>query len=157
MIYETDLSTQQNTAQKNLWISGQNEDNLREKGDQPPTKSRQKKTCRLKLPKALRLLKRSEFSRVAKEGKRVIGRYLCIDWRPAKKGRLGISASVRYGSAPIRNRFKRLVREVYRQNYGSFSSFELNVIPRQCAKKARFLDIQNEIATLIKHSSAKGG
>ncbi|MBX7066903.1 MAG: ribonuclease P protein component [Parachlamydiales bacterium] len=86
-----------------------------------------------------------------REGKRLVGRFLCIDLRPAKKGRLGISASSKYGSAPERNRFKRLVREAYRQN--SLPSWEIHVVPRQCAKGAKFSDIQNEITTLIKCSA----
>ena len=139
MNYETDLSTQQNPAQKDFWISSQNENSGGAQSDQPAPQSGQKKTGRL--GKEYRLLKRREFLKVAKEGKRVVGRCLCIDCRPARRGRLGISASKKYGSAPERNRFKRLVREAYRLS--ELPSFELNVIPRQCAKQANFSDIQN--------------
>lgn len=150
MNYETDLSTQQNPAQKDFWIPGQNENEIRAQTDQQAPPSRQKKTCSLTLPKKLRLLRRGEFLRVSREGKRLVGRFLCIDYRPAKRGRLGISASNRYGSAPERNRFKRLIREAYRQSYSSLPPYELNIIPRQCAKKASCTNILDEIRSLLK-------
>lgn len=97
-----------------------------------------------------RLLKRRDFKRVSREGKRLIGRYLCIDCRPAPLSRLGISASTHYGSSPERNRFKRLVREAFRLNKAAFSQkLELNVIPRKFAKQAMLADIQNELLKLL--------
>lgn len=149
MNYETDLSTQQSATQKNFWISGEDEDLFREKNHQPPSESRKEKTRRLSLPKEKRLLKRGEFLRVSKMGKRIVGRYLCLDYRPARTGRLGISAPCRYGSAPERNRFKRLVREAYR-HLPSLPLFELNIVPRQCAKSANLSDIRDEMITLLK-------
>ncbi len=151
MNYETDLSAQQDASQKNLWISGQNVDPFRAQDHQSPPQSGQKETRRLRLPKSCRLLKKGEFFRVSKKGKRLVGRHLCIDYRPAKESRLGISASCRYGSAPERNRFKRLVREAYRHLREELPPFELNVIPRQCAKSARFGDIHKEILTLLQN------
>lgn len=148
MEYEENLSAQQDEKTKEMRVQSKNENDLRPQSHQPPPQSRQKKISRLKFCKESRLLKRRDFQRVSREGKRLVGRFLCIDWRPAKKGRLGISASGKFGSAPERNRFKRLVREAYRLS--SLPPFELNIIPRQCAKKAGLLDIQNEITTLIR-------
>lgn len=98
----------------------------------------------------MRLRSRGEFQRVVREGKRLVGKFLCVDYRPAKKLKLGISASSRYGSSPERNRFKRLVREAFRLNYASLPSFELNVIPRQCAKNAKVCEIREELTRLLK-------
>ncbi len=98
----------------------------------------------------MRLRSRRDFQRVAKEGKRLVGRYLCIDYRPAKLLKLGISASTRYGSAPERNRFKRLIREAFRLTYAALPSYELNVIPRQCAKEAKCGEIMAELSRLLK-------
>jgi ribonuclease P protein component len=104
----------------------------------------------LNFSKSMRLRSRREFQRVAKEGKRQVGRFLCVDCRPASKLKLGISASGRYGSSPERSRFKRLVREAFRVSYASLPPLELNVIPRQCAKTASCADIRDELLRLLK-------
>ena len=149
MDYEKNLSTQQDEKKEEVWLSSPNEDPIGAKGDQPTPQGGAEAPCRLNFPKGSRLLKRSDFFKVAKEGKRLVGRYLCLDYRPAKKGRLGISAPTRYGSSPERNRFKRLVREAYRQTYPRLPDFELNVIPRQCAKGANINQIRDEIVSLL--------
>lgn len=99
--------------------------------------------------KAMRLRTRREFQRVTKQGKRLVGRFLCLDVLPASKSRLGISASSRYGSAPERNRFKRLVREAFRQAYNTLPSLDLHIVPRQNAKKASCSDISEDISRLL--------
>lgn len=153
MNYEENISTKQDSTKKKIRLPRQNENHLRQKSHQQTPQSRQKKISRLRFAKTDRLLKRWEFSKVCREGKRLVGRFLCLDLRPAKKGRLGISASSKYGNAPERNRFKRLVREAYRMS--SLPCLEIHAIPRQCAKGAKFSDIHNEIAQLIKSSSAE--
>ncbi len=150
MNYETNLPSQQNPPKKDLRIPGQNENHFGAQSDQPPPQSRQKEAGRLKYSKHSRLLKRRDFLRVSKEGKRLVGRYLCLDFRAARKSRLGISASSKYGSAPERNRFKRLVREAFRHQVHSLPLVELNVIPRQCAKQATFAHILDEMRSLLK-------
>lgn len=157
MEYETHLPAQQDTPQKEMRLPRQNENHLRPQGHQPTPQSRQKASGRLSLPKERRLLKKSHFSKVTKEGKRLVGKYLCIDYLRAPKGRLGISASTRYGSAPERNRFKRLVREAYRLSGEAFAGADLHVIPRQNAKQAGLAEIQHEILSLIKSSPTKSG
>lgn len=99
--------------------------------------------------KSVRLRTRGEFLRVAKAGRRQVGRFLCIDHRPAAHSKLGITASNRYGSAPERNRFKRLVREAYRHHRALLPPHELNIVPRQCAKKAKLFEIEEELRRLL--------
>jgi len=98
-----------------------------------------------------RLLKRRDFKRVAREGKRLVGSRICVDRARSFKGtRLGITASSHYGNAPERNRFKRLVREAFRLNRSRLPfGIDCNVIPRQFAKNATLSDIQEELIRLL--------
>lgn len=149
MNHETHVPAQQTPPQENHRIPRPYENPRGPKDHQPPPPSRPQKTSRLIFSKAVRLRTRGEFQKVAKEGKRLVGRYLCVDCLPAKTARLGISASGKYGSSPERNRFKRLVREAFRQSYAKLPSLDLNVIPRQCAKEASCSNIVDELIQLL--------
>lgn len=154
--HETHISAQQTPPQENPRFPCSHENSRRPQGDQPPPPPRPQEIGRLARGQEgpfrpdMRLKSRREFQRVAREGKRLVGRFLCIDYRRASKSKLGISASARYGSAPERSRFKRLVREAFRKNYMNLPRYELNVVPRQLAKNARFADISEELLQLLK-------
>lgn len=145
--HETDLPTQQTPPKKNDRLPRPNENPGRTQNHQPPAKGGAQNTGRL--TKAMRLRSRPEFRRVVREGYRLVGRLLCIDCRPAVTPRLGISASGRFGSAVERNRFKRLVREAFRVSYRSLPAVELNVIPRQGAKRALCPEVLAELTRLL--------
>lgn len=105
-----------------------------------------------KFPKSARLRTGREFKEMVKKGERRVGRYLCLDYRPSKSLRLGISASTRFGSSPERNRFKRLVREAFRTLLLPRSpslSCEINVLPRQQAKGATLHQVGEELLRLL--------
>ena len=99
----------------------------------------------------MKLRKRCEFQKVQRQGQRLVGQYICIDWRrsPTSHTRLGITASKRFGPAHERNRFKRLVREAFRTSFDDLPSpFDLNVSPRRFAKEALLDHVRSELQTL---------
>jgi ribonuclease P protein component len=67
-------------------------------------------------PKGERLLNRSDFVNVNREGKRYHTAHFSITFHKNRLGvsRLGIITSKRTGNAVTRNRIKRLIREFYR-------------------------------------------
>lgn len=69
-----------------------------------------------------RLLKPDEFVKVRKSGKRFYTKSFTVFILPNSLGRrrLGLSAGSRVGNAVRRNRIKRLLREFFRLNKGSF-------------------------------------
>ena len=176
---ETHLSTQQDTPQEDLRLSLPHEDGRGPQGHQSPPPRRTQSPGSLssaltseglpyqaassnsmtppcltgRFPKLLKLRKRSEFQRVQKQGQRLVGQYICIDWKRSSLSltRLGITASKRFGAAHERNRFKRLVREAFRTLHSEFPpSIDLNVSPRQFAKNANLLEVRKEFQALVR-------
>ncbi len=149
MKHETHLSAEQIETQAEVRIPRPNENTRRSQSDPSPTPRRAKSPfC---LTKSDKLLKRSEFLAIGKRGQRLVGKFLCIDWKKASCLRFGISASGRFGDSVERNRFKRLVREAFRsaRSHLPFDR-ELHIIPRQKAKEAKMGDIREELIQLVK-------
>jgi ribonuclease P protein component len=83
--------------------------------------------------KTERILKRSRFVGLSKEGKKIHGDYFVIYYGLNRLGnrRLGITVSKKVGCAVIRNRIKRLVREYYRLNKARIEkAYDLNIIAK---------------------------
>lgn len=65
-----------------------------------------------------RIRRRPEFLHVYEQGRRVRGRYATLFGlsNQLPYGRLGIAATKKLGGAVVRNRAKRVVRDVFRRN-----------------------------------------
>lgn len=71
------------------------------------------------LPRERRLRRTGEFARLRQEGRRLVYGCLILNWQPAPEGassRLGVVTSRALGSAVVRNRGRRLMREVWRRH-----------------------------------------
>jgi ribonuclease P protein component len=73
----------------------------------------------LRLGRDSRLKQRREFTRLKTQGRRVVSGCLVVNWLPRADGgraRLGVVTSRQVGSAVVRSRARRLLREVWRRN-----------------------------------------
>ena len=87
-------------------------------------------------PKELRLRRQRDFDRVYRQGKVLSNATLVIHTAPNELAysRLGLSISRKVGSAVVRNRWKRLIREAFRCNRSQLpSGFDFLVRPRKGA------------------------
>ena len=105
--------------------------------------------------RAAKLRSRAEFTVVQNGGRRASGRYLTVLGRPNTVGRdrLGIIASKRVGDAVDRNRAKRRVRALFRQDSSRPASavdFDLVVIGRQELVRAPFPAIAADFHAALK-------
>lgn len=68
------------------------------------------------LPKSARLGTNRHFQEIYREGHSIAGRYLVFHWRKKEEpnNKIGFGAGKKLGSAVIRNRLKRLMREAWR-------------------------------------------
>jgi ribonuclease P protein component len=122
-----------------MWISQKNENCQGKRRHQPQKKTRKKKTYERKysrigfsFPKAVRILLRKYFQKASAEGERFPCKVLFFQYyKSYPPTRLGITVSKKYGKAHDRNRFKRLVREGFRELYHEIpEGLQLHVLPR---------------------------
>jgi ribonuclease P protein component len=104
------------------------------------------------LPPERRLRRRGEFQRVFDSGRRAHGRYLTVIAAPssATTTRLGIVASRKLGGAVVRNRAKRLIREVFRTSIVSRGPLDLVVIPKPALLEAPFEGLSRDFQIVLR-------
>ena len=84
-------------------------------------------------PKTDRILKRSYFLQLSKNGKRVKNKYFTAVYSQGLFGttRLGLTVSKKAGNSVRRNKIKRRIREYFRMNKDSFKKkWDINVIAK---------------------------
>ena len=116
-------------------------------GPTHPTLIRSSRTFRV----GDRLRSKLQFDRAYQEGRRLSGRFLTFVAIPNGIGRahLGISAGRRLGGAPVRNRLKRRVRELFRLNPGLRSrGVDLVIGFRDAAVSAGATELKQEFDRL---------
>ncbi|MDX8431285.1 MAG: ribonuclease P protein component [Candidatus Algichlamydia australiensis] len=108
----------------------------------------------MKFPKSLRLLKSSDFSRVHKRGYKFVGEKIILHYRlgPSDFPKLGLTVSRKFGKANLRNRFKRLVREAFREKQQDLPpGLEVNIRPKFPNVDLSLALIKKEFDTLAQH------
>ena len=97
-----------------------------------------------------RIRRHDDFQDVYNHGTRIPGRYYTLFSKPngLTVGRLGIAATKRLGGAVVRNRAKRLIREVFRRN-DIAPGFDLVVVPRRELLAASLTSLETEFRASV--------
>lgn len=97
-----------------------------------------------------RIRRRAEFQQIYARGTRISGRCYTLFIQPNRQaiGRLGIAATKKLGGAVVRNRAKRLVREVFRRS-GIAPGFDIIVVPRRELLAAPFALLEAEYRATV--------
>jgi ribonuclease P protein component len=110
----------------------------------------------VKFPKAARLLKRRQFQKIIRDGRRLAGRVVSIQYTHRESApcpKLGITISKKFGKAHVRNRFKRIVREAFREvSYSLPSTIEIHVLPKNRPEEIKKMDVVLDLK-LLSHKS----
>jgi ribonuclease P protein component len=95
------------------------------------------------LPRAERILRRPDFERVYESGVRVHARFMTVFVAPngRDRSRLGVAATRKLGSAVVRNRAKRLAREVFRRHKVT-NGLDIVIVPRRELLDAPFTSLE---------------
>lgn len=102
--------------------------------------------------KSERLLKRADFLRVQGQGRRFTTPRLVILFMPSavERTRLGITVSTKVGNAVVRNRTKRRLREIYRQNRANWpEGMDIVIIARKAAATADYSVLAQDVTMWI--------
>jgi ribonuclease P protein component len=108
-------------------------------------------------PKTQRLTRTSEFDQVKKSGHREQGKFIVLTALAVQNsglGRAGFVTSGRLGSAVVRNRVRRRLREVVRRHQHALrDDIWIVVIARPDATKASYRALEDEWLRLAKRAS----
>ena len=103
---------------------------------------------------AARLLRRSEFEAVYRGGGRKSSARFVVFYRTngGPRSRLGISAKKALGGAVVRNRIRRRIREIFRQNNSEISpGWDIVIHPRNSMTRVAFASIEAELLGLLRN------
>lgn len=112
----------------------------------------------LRLCKHERLLRRRDFLRVQGEGKKVVSPHFLWFGSPSPVGmlRLGVTVSKRVGTAVVRNRVKRLLREAFRHHKALFlPTWDVVAIARPEAARVELCQLQAELTQAARRLAEK--
>ena len=158
--YEADLSAEQPQAQAHARVPRAHADAFGSRRDLGAPPQRTQKNLGVNpgpvagegFSRGDRLRKRREFEECYASGTRVSGRHLQIFLLPESGSwRLGISVPRRVGTAVLRNRVRRRLREIFRRNRALLGSsgFRLVVNARPSAAKASFQELLEDYRQIL--------
>lgn len=102
-------------------------------------------------PVCFRITARRDIEALKRSDRRLKGKYVIVVFRKTDVGfaRLLVVVSSKVGSAVMRNRLKRIVREIFRKDLKKMGSYDLMIIARKAMSEAGYGKIRDDILSLI--------
>jgi ribonuclease P protein component len=104
---------------------------------------------RVRFPRSARLLRRGDFERVYKQGRRHFAAHMTVFYLRRAEGRgirVGFTVGRMLGGAVERNRIKRRLREAVRLHApGASAAVDMVINPKRSLLSAEFAQLRNEI------------
>ncbi len=102
-------------------------------------------------PKRFRIKKRTEFKKIYEEGNKINGRFVIVHYleNELNHPRIGITVTRKVGRAVIRNRWKRLIREIFRKNKGHFPPKDMVITVKRGMKLPTYRELEEDIIETV--------
>lgn len=111
---------------------------------------------RLRFPRAMRLQQTREFARMRERGRRSVKGCLIANWTCLprdQRSKLGVVTSRKIGSAVVRSRARRLMREAFRQHQHDLASpLALVLVARPSIGNRAFSDVERDFLSLMRQA-----
>lgn len=107
-----------------------------------------KKSSNFKLKKKEILRGNEKFNSIFKNGDKLSGHFVSIFYLRSESRKIGFVVAKKVKTAVMRNRFKRILREIYRLNKDKFPE-KLEIILYAKGTNDNFSILQKEIAQLL--------
>ena len=98
------------------------------------------------------LKKNHEFKRLYTKGKNAASKYVAVYSRRNNmpENRLGITVSTKLGGAVQRNRIRRRLKEIYRQNESMLASgYDIVIVARMRSRIAGFKELESSVINIF--------
>jgi ribonuclease P protein component len=112
----------------------------------------------LRFPRGCRLVRTADYEAVYRAGRRRASQHFVVFFSPNGRGmaRFGISAKRALGTAVVRNRIRRRIREILRLHRQEIASgWDIVIHPRSSVATAEFGSLATELLRLLR--AALGG
>lgn len=108
--------------------------------------------------KRYRLKKSFEIEKLVKKRISVGNTYFVIYYNLSSEGntRIAISVSKKLGNAVVRNKEKRILREILRENIDTINGFDILIVEKMKALNLSFVEKKIEITRLLNKILRKG-
>ena len=105
-----------------------------------------------------RVLRRADFLETYSSGRRHVGRWLVVFVRPGAgpAARLGVTITKKTGSAVVRNRLRRRLKELFRRSGAFASPADVVVNVRPGAEKTEFSELARDFERLARRVDGEG-
>ena len=114
---------------------------------------------RLRLPRSARLRHRRDFLALRAEGERVVSGCVIVNVRRALAGgrsRVGVVTGRGVGSAVVRNRARRLLREAFRRHQGDWAEpVDVVLVARPSIAARSFPQVERDFLSALKRASSR--
>ena len=115
---------------------------------------------RFQFPRAARLRRPGEFAAVRRLGGRAVRGCLILNWHTlatAQRPRLGVVTSRKVGSAVVRSRARRLLREVFRRHQQDLRRpMDLVLVARPSIAGKAFADVERDFLAVLRGQALLG-